>query len=261
MKIIKSCINKIGVIDTQLIRAIRLSDNQFQAQDIKEAIDLLQERSYPLPLIHHRLTIVKTKEDIRRQMSTEALKLQKEEIEMTPRIILPFIDNSTYNIAKFLRFALNVEIGYYPGLKLGRMLSNFKERQVSGKVGVYILKCKNCNAVYIGETSKSIDERLGQHQYDVIRNNPNSVVAAHMSTHGHYIGEMFLIEHEAKTHYRKLKEGLYIRAAKLIMKDQPQFVMNSSNGHRFDSLWSSRLVGFYIKKLKEIFENPHGQSK
>lgn len=91
------------------------------------------------------------------------------------------------------------------------------------------------------------------------RNNPNSPVAGHMSNLGHEIGDMVLIEYEANTYYRKLKEAMYIRAAKLIMKDSPKLVLNSSNGYRLDSIWSSRLVGFYVMKLKQLFENPHGQ--
>ncbi len=252
--------HKIGVVDTQLVRPIRLSDSQFQDSDIKSATKLLQARGYPLSLINRRLVIVKEKENIRKQTSAQALKQQKEDNEMIPRVILPFIDDSTYKIAKFLRFALNVEIGYFPGVKLGSLLSNFKERKSRGKVGVYILKCKNCKAFYIGETSKSIDERQSQHRYDVSRSNPNSPVAEHMSQLGHKMGEMFLIEYDANTHYRKLKEGLYIRAAKLIMKDSPNMVLNNSNGYRLDSLWSSRLVGFYIVKLKKLIENPHGQN-
>ncbi len=71
---------------------------------------------------------------------------------MKPRVILPFIDEGTYKIAKFLRLTLGVEIGYYPGIKLGAILSNFKEKKkLSDSIGVYILKCNDCKGFYIEE--------------------------------------------------------------------------------------------------------------
>lgn len=135
--------HKIGVIDNQLVRPIRLSESQYQDTDIKNAIGLLEARGYPLSLINRRLAIVKEKEVIRKSAPATVLQEQKEADKIVPTIIIPFIDDSTYKIAKFLRFALNVEISYYPGLTLGSLLSNFKERNSNGKVGAYTLQCKN----------------------------------------------------------------------------------------------------------------------
>ncbi len=72
---------------------------------------------------------------------------------------------------------------------------------------------------------------------------------------------MTLLEFEKNDYFRKVKEGLYIRAARLIFKDKLNLVMNISNGMRTDPQWSSRLVEFFIVKLKEHFGDSHGQQE
>ncbi len=89
-------------------------------------------------MLQKRLKIVKLKEERRKNTPTQILQDMKEENEMKPRVILPFVDDGTYKIAKFLRFTLGVEIGYYPGIKLGAILSNFKEKK---KLSDNVLYC------------------------------------------------------------------------------------------------------------------------
>lgn len=244
--------HKLGVVDTLLTRALRLCDSDHLQAEINNVTTMLIDRKYPEKLISQRLTLVKTKELKRSTMSEEELKLQKEEVEMKPRIILPFFGRTTEKVARFLRFVLNVEIGYYPGLKLGSLVCNLKDKPKKLLVGIYELICDGptCNnSIYIGETGIGIEERVNQHHADVRNNNQKSAVARHMTNTGHQIKNIKLIEYEPREWKRKLKEGLYIRAT----SDN----MNGSYGKRMPAIWSSGLVKFFKFKY-EAWKNLQG---
>ena len=66
---------------------------------------------------------------------------------------------------------------------------------ISEKI-IYIILCKSCNSVYVGQTGKSAKVRLSQHLNDIKRFIPfkdrNSCVATHFNIKGHNCKENFL---------------------------------------------------------------------
>jgi hypothetical protein len=221
--------HKIGVIDTLLTRAFRLSDEAHLSEEIIHTIDILENNGYPEKLLLKRLKHVKDKVNAPSNLPKTN----------QSRIILPWTGPVTSKITKFLKKNLQVELGFYPGIKLCRILCNAKEKQKKVICGVYSIKCANCPSVYVGETGRDVMIRIGEHQQDIrraaIRKSP---VAFHMHENGHEldIQSHKIITQERRKYYRKFKEAIYIKQA--LEK------MNTSKGMPISPFWSSTLVTF-----------------
>ncbi|OXA57041.1 hypothetical protein Fcan01_07562 [Folsomia candida] len=83
--------------------------------------------------------------------------------EPVKRIILPWAGETTTKIARFLESKLEMKIGYIPGPKLSRMLTNTKEKPRTINCGIYSIQCSNCPAKYIGETGRDYTTRIQEH--------------------------------------------------------------------------------------------------
>ncbi|XP_071050953.1 HEAT repeat-containing protein 1 homolog [Onthophagus taurus] len=88
--------------------------------------------------------------------------------------------NIGYSIRKtFLKY--NVNISFSNNNTLGKILINAKDKlQTLEQNGVYRLECDTCGATYIGETGRSLKQRIKEH-----KNNQNSNFGRHMIIHNH----------------------------------------------------------------------------
>ena len=50
---------------------------------------------------------------------------------------------------------------------------------------IYCISCRRCQALYIGETGRTLRERFGEHLRSVTKNMPGFPVAEHFNNHGH----------------------------------------------------------------------------
>ena len=65
--------------------------------------------------------------------------------------------------------------------------SNEGEKQASRRGVVYEVPCRDCNRTYIGETGRSLQERLTEHRYAVQTANMNNGIAAHTWNQQHQV--------------------------------------------------------------------------
>ncbi|OXA48236.1 uncharacterized protein LOC110855495 [Folsomia candida] len=226
--------HKIGVVDTLLTRAFKLSDKDHLNNEIEYTIKILTRNDYPESMIRYRLKKVKRKINAGQNQDTKQLE---------KRIILPCAGNVTTKIARYLQRKLEVEIGYYPGPKLFTMICNTKEKIKKTQCGVYSIKCNDCPAKYIGETERDFKTRISEHE-NAIRNEATTIspVAKHMIEQNHQLdpNSHKLILKEPRKFYRKFKEGLFIRNIK---KEER---MNISKGMPINSIWSTTLINFLM---------------
>ena len=104
--------------------------------------------------------------------------------------------------------------------------------------GVYSVPCKVCSKKYIGQTGKSLDERLKQHKYSVRTASNSSALFVHVQEFNHNINWK-----EAKMLYQSssLAERLIIESSLIKTCD----VMNLHDGmYKIDnilmkSLWNT----------------------
>lgn len=222
--------HKIGVIDTLLTRAIRLSDDDHVKEEIELTKIILMKNEYPPSLINDRLRRVKIK-------LLQPPNNKKDE-EIKKRIILPWAGDVTSKIASYLRNKMDVDIGYFPGPKIGSIVCNAKQKLQKPRAGVYSIQCNSCPAVYIGETERDFMVRIAEHQNDIRRESTTSPVAAHMIENDHQLdpNSFKLVVPENRKFFRKFKEALHIK--KLTSK------INISSGVNINPIWSSTLLNF-----------------
>jgi hypothetical protein len=97
---------------------------------------------------------------------------------------------------------------------------------------VYKVRCTQCDQVYIGETKKTLGERLRQHQDDVRLMRENNAIFRHVFEHSHNIDweGATIIEQEERLIIRKWKEARRIR-------EEGEKVMNFNKGLEIDEQW------------------------
>jgi hypothetical protein len=220
--------HKIGVTDTLLTRAFRLSDEEHLTEEIVSTINILEKNDYPEDFLLKRLKNVKEKINSPPQIPTTE-----------KRVILPWAGIVTNKISQYLRRKLKIQLGYFPGPKLCTILCNAKQKPLKPKCGVYSITCKNCPSVYVGETERDFMIRINEHEQDIRRAAiKKSPVALHMHENGHELdpNSYKLILPEPRKYFRKFKESLYIK--------QATEKMNTSKGMPVNSLWSSTLLDF-----------------
>ena len=141
---------------------------------------------------------------------------------------IPFINDKSEIIGRKIQEAvkehftnINLRVAFKSPATLGSHFP-FKDKVTDPSklsMVVYHLKCKNCNADYIGQTKRICDVRMNDHQTD-----KNSHVYEHHSKPGHEIDfENVEILDRADT-IRKLeyKEMLYIRKLKPTINKQTE---------------------------------------
>ena len=73
---------------------------------------------------------------------------------------------------------------------------------------IYIIECKKCGSLYVGETGRRLGDRFREHRRAVINKKQDSEVACHFAADGHSIEDMSVAGvlhcHDLLT--RKLKE-------------------------------------------------------
>ena len=95
---------------------------------------------------------------------------------------------------------------------------------------IYRIPCE-CGQEYIGETSKSIHERIAEHRRSVRRGDTNNSIAVHVQTTDHIIKweNAEVLQREQQKTRRKIKEAMYIQTSRC---------MNLDQGMSLDPIWN-----------------------
>ena len=80
-----------------------------------------------------------------------------------------------------------MNVAHQPTKKLRNELCHLKDKRKIGEVAgvVYKLDCKSCDAKYVGETGRQLQERMTEHQRDIVNKKKTSKVYEHVSKTKH----------------------------------------------------------------------------
>lgn len=193
----------------------------------------LLNNGYPNSLISSRL----------RRMESRIMN-QDEEQEPKKRMILPYMGPVTHHLTTYLRRKRNCDFGFIPGKKIGNQICSHKQKEPPKQIGIYKIECATCPSTYIGETSRSVEERVKEHVRDITKKNLKSAVALHIiqnSSHKINQESATLINREPRYFHRKFKEALFI-------KNTPHR-MNRDMGMDINPIWSSLLLPLTSKLI------------
>ena len=104
------------------------------------------------------------------------------------KLFLPYVKGVSERIEKACR-QLNIQTVFKSNGTLRQALMRVKsQRPEELRRGVvYEVPCSECNMKYIGETGRSLQERLKEHKYAVKTANMNNGIAAHAWNHQHRV--------------------------------------------------------------------------
>ena len=103
------------------------------------------------------------------------------------RAYVPFYGNVSNKIAHILR-KRNIRTVHLPPKKIKQLLRLVKDDQGLKTPGVYEIPCE-CGQVYIGQTGRTVSERISEHDRDLrMQYFDKSAVAQHALENNHHIG-------------------------------------------------------------------------
>ena len=168
---------KIGVINTLAIRAKRISDTAHLDQELEHLVNVFKGNGYNEKQIRNTIR----KSQVQRQREG------RNDDNVLKYIKLPYIQGTTDKIANILR-KKQIKVAFSPPNTLKGMLDHAKDQTDPRKnKGVYSIPC-DCGKVYIGETGRSIQTRLKEHNADITHNRAKqSALAEHSVASKHHI--------------------------------------------------------------------------
>ena len=187
---------------------------------------------YPVPAVDRMI------KNYRPKTEEEKIK-QKEEDAKFDKIYLPYVPKISDILRKQLKKE-NVKVIFTRGRTIGDLICNNKPKipRERWKNKVYQIPCKDCEKIYIGETSQWFDERESQHKRAVSNKDTTNGIAQHVYETSHIINweKAELIDSHKYQRNRKIKEAIYINA---FAPGNGDFgcLMNQDMGTYIDPIW------------------------
>ena len=184
---------KTSVIRSLFLRAYRYCEEQYLQEELQTVQQGFLQLGYT--------------EEFIRKCNLSAHKgrmneLKKENLQSLQE--LPFAENTTVPAEKQEPLA-TITLPYHPcmlklrprlsemGIRLtfssnsaiGRQLRRKNTTRVQPRGSVYVVNCSGCDDVYVGQTGKPIEERMGEHSRDAVNDSQYSAVHKHNALPGH----------------------------------------------------------------------------
>jgi len=167
----------IGLVD----RVFLLSHPKFHNKNLEFIIHILLDNCYPLNFIfdvlNWRLKFLFNKR----------ARVMDETMESSSFFTVPFLPNITEEFRSIFK-DLNVKLSYFSLNKLNKFIKVHKDRVPTNcKTNVvYKIDCSDCDASYVGQTSRMLKTRISEHRSQINRNYANrSVITNHRLQYNH----------------------------------------------------------------------------
>ena len=173
---------KRSVIFSFMLRAYRICDHIYLDNEINKLYAIFKKLGYPKHFVD------KVHRDVRRKhfASETTVDSVTNEHSGKAHISVPY-NAYTKSIIKPILAKSNCTLHYKASNTLRSNLVKTKPKLVNDDVGVYSIPCQDCNKSYIGQTGRSVSERIKEHKYALRSNNFSNALAQH-SFDGHAIG-------------------------------------------------------------------------
>ena len=153
---------------------------------------------------------------------------EKKNDEESRTLVLPYIQGLSERITKVCQ-KVNIRTAFKSQTTLRNTLTHVKgilppeERRGV----IYSIPCE-CGAVYIGETCRTIKQRLEEHKRAVRIGDPSNAIALHTNSNLHSIqwGESKVIEQELNWKRRRVKEAIHINVTPNTMNTDLGLLIN-----------------------------------
>lgn len=201
---------KISMAYGFISRILTLSEQTYHPKNIVRIIDVLGMNGYPFPLITALI-----KKFVRRKKFPEI----RPESEPTKRFKgMVYIQHLSESLARiFNNYDKTLRIGYRTTKTLGTITNGGAKRipDMEKHDVIYSIECKNCDGLYIGQTSQKLKNRINQHISDSKQKHVsiNSTAAAQHSIntgHSFSFNNATVLDKQSQWEKRLIFETLYI---------------------------------------------------
>jgi len=129
--------------------------------------------------------VYKRRRALARKRGTSLNTLELPSEEKIRWVRLPFLGRSSHKLARILK-NYGYKTAFYSLFTLRSISSPKDPTPLPRKTGVYKIECRDCDAVYIGQPGRALEERVAEHDSAVNAvNPPESAFARHIIATGH----------------------------------------------------------------------------
>ena len=110
------------------------------------------------------------------------------DVDQREFVILPYAKGFSERVAKVLR-GFNVKVAHKPIRTISNIFKKPKDKieKDASRGVVYRIKCKDCDSVYVGQTSRALKTRVKEQTKALATLDENSLLAKHHIIHSHRI--------------------------------------------------------------------------
>ncbi|KYN21604.1 hypothetical protein ALC57_06020 [Trachymyrmex cornetzi] len=175
---------KRGVVFGIIDRAMLLSDEKFHKKNITFVINTLLRNDYPIEFIFDNISI-RIKFLLSRRVQFEQNSSLNnnidDDVERTSWFLIPYTNNTANEFIRICKKE-NVKTAFYSNNKLNRFIKVQKDTlpRNQNKNVVYKIKCRDCDATYVGQTGRKLNTRINEHRNSINwKTNTQSVITNH----------------------------------------------------------------------------------
>ena len=172
---------KNNVIVNMKNKILDISHTSYKQKNLHRFYNIMKQNAYPDRLLKRLIFSTANRENPQSQrLSTQADQPQR-------YIPLPFVRTLSTRLAPLLRSSENDRIAYRPTKTIRNLFSKVKDRTPIMKQSnvVYNIPCTTCSTCYIGQTSRTLKDRITSHKSDVRRDTGTCALAKHVKETGH----------------------------------------------------------------------------
>ena len=214
------------------VKNITLGDNEKRREE-KRVKEDLHANGYPLTTIR-RVTARLEKNQAAKKNQDAAPPPEQRTVITTA---IPYIPGVSEAVSRIVA-PLGIRTVMKPMQRKWSLMKGVKDAQpADGRPGVvYALGCMDCQKVYIGETARTAQQRVKEHQGHTKKGfSEMSAVAKHVVETNHRIHwKPRILKTEQRSTQRKVHEALVIHA---LAKKSEDTVMNQDRGMELSHLW------------------------
>ena len=218
---------KKNLIKQMKKRITNISDNQFLNKNLRKLeLDLIKN-GYPKQLVNSLL--FRTDAEMgERSLGQNNAGVKPAREKFATMINIPNLTNRIINIFQ----KENLMIAKKNEKTVGGLYTKLKDKvSITTKSNVvYKLQCKDCDKIYIGQTSQHLKNRISGHKSDCEHNKDRCMLAVHVNDNKHVINydEVKIVATEANYTKRLFLEMFYIKTTENTMNKRSD-VQNLSN--------------------------------
>ncbi|XP_025269898.1 uncharacterized protein LOC112639584 [Camponotus floridanus] len=203
---------KKGTIIGLVVRVFSLSHPRFHSKNLDLIVRILLDNCYPLNVIFEVMN-----KRLRFLIGSHGRIVNGTQNSSPTYFTVPYLPNVTEQFRNITK-NLDIKLSYTSLNKLNKFIKVHKDCIPSNyKTNVvYKINCSDCDASYIGQTSKMLKTRIFEHRSQINRNHVTpSTVTSHRLQCDHFCWDDVQVLDETSSYYKRLiYEMLFIKRQK-----------------------------------------------